>query len=149
MLIATGALCTAALSGSSTSPGVRPTPYAKVSATFGKEQYNVHVQAAGDESPLPPLLLIPPVGVGIDKSFYNRLQSEWQLLGAPAAMHSPDLLGTGSATPKPRRFYSPEVQQRDPRPVACIRFRAFAQHLTQSRPRRCGQRRSMRTSRTN
>ena len=24
-------------------------------------------------------------------------------------MHSPDLLGTGTATPKPRRFYTPSV----------------------------------------
>ena len=59
--------------------------------------------------PPPPLLLIPPVGVGIDRKFYDRLQVQWAALGAPAAMHSIDLLGTGSATPKPARFYSPEV----------------------------------------
>ena len=57
----------------------------------------------------PPMVLIPPVGVGIDRNFYTRLQEEWAALGAPVAMHAPDLLGTGSAQPKPRRFYSPEV----------------------------------------
>ena len=93
---------------SATSPGVKPTPFSTVTVSYGNERYSVYVQEAAD-SKLPPLLLIPPVGVGIDKSFYNRLQSEWQLLNVPAAMHAPDLLGTGSATPKPRRFYSPAV----------------------------------------
>ena len=71
----------------------------------------VQAAAAGAPTgkPPPPLLLIPPVGVGIDRKFYDRLQVQWAALGAPAAMHSIDLLGTGSATPKPARFYSPEV----------------------------------------
>ena len=55
---------------------------------------------------LPPLVLIPPVGVGIDRRFFSRLQDCWQ---GGAATHAPDLLGIGSATPKPRRFYAPEV----------------------------------------
>ena len=49
------------------------------------------------------------MGVGIDRNFFNRLHDEWKDLGAPAEMHAPDLLGTGSSSPKPRRFYSPEV----------------------------------------
>ena len=52
---------------------------------------------------LPPLLLIPPVGVGIDRQFYARLQDAWAGGDTRA-----DLLGTGDAT-EPRRFYKPEV----------------------------------------
>ena len=88
-------------------------PFRTVEVAFGKETYGVTVQAAAGApagpQPPPPLLLVPPVGVGIDRKFYDRLQVQWAALGAPAAMHSIDLLGTGSATPKPARFYSPEV----------------------------------------
>ena len=88
-------------------------PFRTVEVAFGRERYGVSVQAAAAGAPTgkppPPLLLIPPVGVGIDRKFYDRLQVQWAALGAPAAMHSIDLLGTGSATPKPARFYSPEV----------------------------------------
>ena len=88
-------------------------PFRTVEVAFGRERYGVSVQEAAAGAPTgkppPPLLLIPPVGVGIDRKFYDRLQVQWAALGAPAAMHSIDLLGTGSATPKPARFYSPEV----------------------------------------
>ena len=81
-------------------------PFRTVEVAFGKETYGVSVQAAAG-APTgpqpPPLLLIPPVGVGIDRKFYDRLQVQWAALGAPAVMHSIDLLGTGSATPKPAR----------------------------------------------
>jgi len=56
----------------------------------------------------PPLLLVPPVGVGIDNLFYRRFQSAWYDRGG-GATHAPDLLGTGSASPKPRCAYAPEV----------------------------------------
>lgn len=75
----------------------------------GREFFSAQVQPAGHGAPVPPLVLLPPVGVGIDRAFYNRLHQEWHALGSPAAMHSYDLLGTGDASPKPRRFYSPEV----------------------------------------
>ncbi|KAL1520821.1 hypothetical protein AB1Y20_022383 [Prymnesium parvum] len=94
---------------SPTSPGARPTPFERRTVAFRDQTYAVHVQPSALPSPRPPLLLVPPVGVGIDKSFYNRLHSEWQLAGAPAAMHALDLLGTGGATPKPRRFYTPDA----------------------------------------
>ena len=87
-------------------------PFNTVEVTFGKETYEVSVQPGTGTSSRPkppPLVLIPPVGVGIDRKFYDRVQREWAALGAPAAMHSIDLLGTGSSTPKPRRFYSPQV----------------------------------------
>ena len=97
---------------SASAPPVQP--FRTVEVAFGRETYGVSVQAAAGAQktgppPPPPLLLIPPVGVGIDRKFYDRLQVQWAALGAPAAMHSIDLLGTGSATPKPARFYSPEV----------------------------------------
>lgn len=56
----------------------------------------------------PPLLLVPPVGVGIDNLFYRRFQTAWYDRGG-GATHAPDLLGTGSASPKPRCAYAPEV----------------------------------------
>lgn len=56
----------------------------------------------------PPLLCIPPVGVGITRDFYAPLQREWAALGAPCDLHAPELIGCGDASPKPRRFYSPQ-----------------------------------------
>lgn len=76
---------------------------------YGQESYKVKLQQQVTPCALPPVVLVPPLGVGIDSSFYNRLLEEWGALGAPATMHAPDLLGTGSASPKPRRFYAPEV----------------------------------------
>ena len=70
---------------------------------YGRETYGASVTRGAAD--LPPLLLIPPVGVGIDRQFYARLQDAW----AGGDTHAPDLLGTGDARPKPRRFYKPEV----------------------------------------
>lgn len=63
--------------------------------------------AAGARCSLPPLVCIPPVGVGITRSFYDPLHREWAAIGAPSELHTPDLLGCGDASPKPRRFYKP------------------------------------------
>ena len=70
---------------------------------YGRETYGARVTRGAAD--LPPLLLIPPVGVGIDRQFYARFQDAW----AGGDTHAPDLLGTGDARPKPRRFYKPEV----------------------------------------
>ena len=70
---------------------------------YGRETYGARVTRGAAD--LPPLLLIPPVGVGIDRQFYARFQDVW----AGGDTHAPDLLGTGDAKPKPRRFYKPEV----------------------------------------
>ena len=70
---------------------------------YGRETYGARVTRGATD--LPPLLLIPPVGVGIDRQFYARFQDVW----AGGDTHAPDLLGTGDAKPKPRRFYKPEV----------------------------------------
>lgn len=71
------------------------------------EEYIVQVQPGDRERP--PLLCIPPVGVGISREFFSPLQREWAALGAPAEMHAPDLLGCGYSSPKPRRFYTPAL----------------------------------------
>ena len=75
--------------------------------TFEKQRYDTTI-TDGDAS-LPPLVLIPPVGVGIDRAFWVKFQRVWD---GGAATHAPDLLGTGTAAPKPRKFYGPEVWAR-------------------------------------
>lgn len=70
---------------------------------YGRETYGATVTRGAAD--LPPLLLIPPVGVGIDRQFFARFQDAWD----GGDTHAPDLLGTGDATPKPRRFYKPEI----------------------------------------
>ena len=57
----------------------------------------------------PPVVMVPPVGVGIDRKFYTKLLDEWERLGLPVELHALDLLGCGSSRPLPRRFYTPEV----------------------------------------
>ena len=42
---------------------------------YGRETYGASVTRGAAD--LPPLLLIPPVGVGIDRQFYARLQDAW------------------------------------------------------------------------
>ena len=108
MLTALTSTAPTALSLAHSSTAVPPYSTRRV-AHRGREFFSAQVQPAGHGAPVPPLVLLPPVGVGIDRAFYNRLHQEWHALGSPAAMHSYDLLGTGDASPKPRRFYSPEV----------------------------------------
>ena len=90
-----------------------PSPLASLYSTttipYDGQTYTVKVQSAsaGNED-CPPVLCIPPVGVGISREFYEPLHREWAALGAPCELHTPDLLGCGDAQPKPRRFYTPE-----------------------------------------
>lgn len=78
---------------------------------FDGQLYSSRWQRAGTaaSNDRPPLLCLPPIGVGITRNFYNPLHREWAALGAPSDLHSPELLGNGDASPKPRRFYSPSV----------------------------------------
>ena len=73
-------------------------PWSEVEVTLGRERYLSNVQPAAAPAGLPPLVLVPAVGVGIDRAFFDRLQHEWAVLGAPAALHAPDLLGAISPT---------------------------------------------------
>lgn len=93
-----------------------PPPLAAVFSTstipFDGQTYTVKVQESSQltgSDLCPPIVCIPPVGVGITRSFYDPLHREWAALGAPAELHTPDLLGNGDAQPKQRRFYPPEV----------------------------------------
>ncbi|CAM9213683.1 unnamed protein product [Phaeothamnion confervicola] len=63
--------------------------------------------AAGSAPAWPPLLLVPPVGLGIDRSFYDRFLRAWVAAGVPGEVHAPDLLGTGSCAPLPTRRDAP------------------------------------------
>ena len=51
---------------------------------FGRESYGARVTRGAAD--LPPLLLIPPVGVGIDRQFYARFQDVWD----GGYTHAPD-----------------------------------------------------------
>lgn len=80
--------------------------------TYDNVQYSAKIQSA---SPLtgsakcPPIVCIPPLGVGITRRFYEPLHREWAALGAPGELHTPELCGNGDSKPKRRRFYTPEV----------------------------------------
>jgi len=97
-------------------PSPRASTYEVVDVKFSSNKkhfrYNVKVQDASvvSGSPkCPPLLCIPPIGVGITAKFFEPLHREWAHLGAPCSLHTPDLLGCGSASPKTRTFYTPEL----------------------------------------
>jgi len=77
--------------------------------TYDSQLYSTRWQRAAATTSGPPLLCLPPIGVGISRSFFDPLHREWAALGAPCDLHSPELLGNGDASPKPRRFYSPDV----------------------------------------
>ena len=111
LLLASASALTTYIASSSTRPCTR-TPHLIgseriVDATDGRYTYEAKVQeAVGTKLPI---LAIPPIGVGISRKFYDPLHREWGLLGTPCSLHTPDLLGCGSAHPKPRRFYTPEI----------------------------------------
>jgi len=52
---------------------------------------------------LPPVVLLPPIGVGIDRTFCGRLVDAWAAdASAGPALHAIDVLGMGDSSPKPR-----------------------------------------------
>ena len=51
---------------------------------------------------LPPLVLLPPIGVGIDRTFCGRFVSAWAEAAPGPALHSIDVVGMGDSQPKPR-----------------------------------------------
>ena len=76
----------------------------------GTGSYGVSILRNGPlASYYPPVVMVPPVGVGIDRKFYDKLLDEWERLGLPVELHALDLLGCGSSRPLPRKFYTPEV----------------------------------------
>ena len=90
----------------------RAAVYVTNTVRYERFSYEVKVQEASTmtgSARTPPLVGIPPVGVGISRLFFEPLHREWASLGAPAELHTPDLLGCSTAAPKPRTFYSPQV----------------------------------------
>jgi pimeloyl-ACP methyl ester carboxylesterase len=52
---------------------------------------------------LPPLVLLPPIGVGIDRTFCGRFLNAWAAdAAAGAELHAIDMLGMGDSDPKPK-----------------------------------------------
>ena len=51
---------------------------------------------------LPPLVLLPPIGVGIDRTFCGRLIDEWAAQESVPALHAVDVIGMGDSAPKPK-----------------------------------------------
>ena len=51
---------------------------------------------------LPPLVLLPPIGVGIDRTFCGRLIDEWASQESVPALHAVDVIGMGDSAPKPK-----------------------------------------------
>lgn len=78
---------------------------------YDGQTYSVKVQRASPITGLedcPPVLCIPPIGVGITRKFYDPLHREWAALGAPSELHTPDLVGNGGSSPKRRKLYDPD-----------------------------------------
>lgn len=53
-----------------------------------------------------PLVLIPPVGVGLWRKFWQRFCTQWQTLEGNYPIYNPDLLGCGESD-KPHIAYTP------------------------------------------
>ncbi len=98
-----------ALWPASGSPRARPPRMQTTDKLIELNGASYEVTVAGRGYAYPPVLLIPPVGVGIDRKFYSKLQAEWARLGLPVELHAIDLLGCGSSAPLPRCFYTPEI----------------------------------------
>ena len=50
----------------------------------------------------PALVLLPPIGVGIDRTFCGRLVDAWAEAAPGPALHAIDVVGMGDSQPKPR-----------------------------------------------
>ncbi|EOD11370.1 hypothetical protein EMIHUDRAFT_469842, partial [Emiliania huxleyi CCMP1516] len=65
--------------------------------------YTSSVVPASAASPaLPPVVLLPPIGVGIDRTFCGRLLEAWAVASPSATLHAIDVIGMGDSSPKPR-----------------------------------------------
>lgn len=67
--------------------------------------YEVWTPANGASNP--PLLLIPPIGVGLSRRFWDRFIQAWLQQGQSNAIYNPDLLGCGESD-MPHVAYNPE-----------------------------------------
>ena len=70
------------------------------SSSFRGVRYSAAVVPAAT-SGLPPLVLLPPIGVGIDRTFCTRFLDAWAELSPGPALHAIDMIGMGDSAPKP------------------------------------------------
>ena len=70
-------------------------------ATFRGTTYSAAV-VAGTDATLPPLVLLPPIGVGIDRTFCSRFLDSWAALAPGPELHAIDVVGVGDSSPKPK-----------------------------------------------
>ena len=88
-------LCLLSLTVALSTPSVRTVSYKGYT-------YSAAVVPASQPN-LPPLVLLPPLGVGIDRTFCSRFLDAWAAEpSAGAALHAIDMVGMGDSSPKPR-----------------------------------------------
>ena len=82
---------------------VAPTRASAVRTISYKEStYSVAVVPAARQGS-PPIVLLPPIGVGIDRTFCGRFLEAWAATdSADSAMHAIDPIGVGDSGPKPK-----------------------------------------------
>lgn len=72
------------------------------SASFDGVTYSAAVVPAAKPG-LPPLVLLPPIGVGIDRTFCSKFVEAWaEDASLASALHAIDLVGMGDSHPKPK-----------------------------------------------
>ena len=57
-------------------------------------------------------MVLPPIGVGIDRTFCGRLLEAWAAEPRTSELHCADVLGMGDSQPK-RRMSEPPLRPRD------------------------------------
>ena len=60
------------------------------------------VPAARPDAKLPPVVLLPPIGVGIDRTFCVKFLDAWAAAAPGPALHAIDVVGMGDSQPKPK-----------------------------------------------
>ena len=65
--------------------------------------YEIRGAAPANPSP-PPLLLVHPIGVGLDRAFWHRFCDVWQEIDPDRTIYNPDLLGCGDSDMPPLAY---------------------------------------------
>lgn len=78
-------------------------PMVRTVSSYGSTTFSAAVVPAaedGDSKKWPPIVMLPPIGVGIDRTFCGRFVDAWAADEA-GELHVIDVLGMGDSTPKP------------------------------------------------
>ena len=90
------------LRGSRFSCVPRPAALARQIAYLLCAQYHSAATVPASDEKLPPIVVLPPIGVGIDRTFCGKLLNAWAAdESAGSALHAIDLMGMGDSAPKP------------------------------------------------